>query len=163
MVVELGTDAAGLVLTVTDHGIGMSAADQGRLFTRFFRSRDAGERSIQGVGLGLSIVKRIVDSHGGRIQVRSGLGTGSTFRVELPVETMLVPETRESALELRAESDQAQDGQVPKISNSWLTSENPCSAAIARVQRSTVGPSTSTARPHERHTRWWWWVSEQRR
>ena len=43
------------------------------------------------------------------------------------------------------------------------TSAKPCSAAIALVQRSTAGPSTSTVAPHSRHTRWWWWVSEQRR
>ena len=42
---------------------------------------------------------------------------------------------------------------------SWLTSENPCSAAIVRVHRSTAGPSTSTVRPQARQTRWWWWVS----
>ena len=78
------------MLTVTDHGIGMSAQDVDRLFTRFFRARDAAERSIQGIGLGLSIVKRIVDSHGGHVDVQSRPGEGSTFRVELPVESMVV-------------------------------------------------------------------------
>ena len=57
----------------------------------------------------------------------------------------------------------AQAAQVPTISRVWETSEKPCSAAMAEVQRSTAGPSTSTVAPHERQTRWWWWVSEQRR
>ena len=48
--------------------------DRDRLFTRFFRARHAEERSIQGVGLGLSITKSIVESHGGRIEVESELG-----------------------------------------------------------------------------------------
>ncbi|MCR6033545.1 hypothetical protein GGQ22_19220 [Nocardioides sp. zg-579] len=72
-------------LTVADQGIGISAADRDRLFTRFFRSREAEERSIQGVGLGLSITRGIVEAHGGRIEVDSELGIGSTFRVRLPV------------------------------------------------------------------------------
>ena len=66
-------------------GIGIAPADRDRLFTRFFRSRQAQERSIQGVGLGLSITKSIVESHGGRIEVTSELDTGSVFRVRLPL------------------------------------------------------------------------------
>ncbi|MDN4174443.1 HAMP domain-containing sensor histidine kinase [Nocardioides sp. SOB77] len=72
-------------LTVVDRGIGISAADRDRLFTRFFRSRDAEDRSIQGVGLGLSITREIVEAHGGRVEVDSELGVGSTFRVRLPM------------------------------------------------------------------------------
>jgi two-component system phosphate regulon sensor histidine kinase PhoR len=86
--VELSSNDGLLVLTVRDNGIGMSREDMDRLFTRFFRARDAEELSIQGVGLGLSIVKRIVDSHGGRVVTESRYGEGSTFRVELPVESV---------------------------------------------------------------------------
>jgi signal transduction histidine kinase len=77
-------------LSVSDTGIGISAADRERLFTRFFRSRDAEDRSIQGVGLGLSIVKQIVESHGGHVVVESTPGVGSTFTVSLPTDTLVV-------------------------------------------------------------------------
>ena len=90
--VALDVDADRAELTVTDSGIGIAPADRSRLFTRFFRTRDAEERSIQGVGLGLSIIKAIVDSHGGRIEVDSEAGVGSVFRVRLPIGVELLAE-----------------------------------------------------------------------
>jgi len=75
-------------LAVTDTGIGIDPADRERLFTRFFRARNAEERSIQGIGLGLSITKKIVETHGGRIEVESD-ASGSTFRVWLPIDPVL--------------------------------------------------------------------------
>lgn len=73
-------------LEVRDTGIGMSVRDCHQVFSRFFRSRRVTEQSIQGVGLGLSICKAIVESHGGRIDVESAEGVGSTFRVRLPYD-----------------------------------------------------------------------------
>ena len=84
--VGLSLDLDRVVIEVADTGIGIEASDRDRLFTRFFRARDAEARSIQGVGLGLSVLKSIVDSHGGRVEVDSQLGVGSTFRVRLPLE-----------------------------------------------------------------------------
>lgn len=75
---------AGVELRVVDTGIGISPPDLERLFTRFFRTRAAMEAAIQGVGLGLSIAKAIVEQHGGRIEVASEVGRGSEFRVWLP-------------------------------------------------------------------------------
>jgi signal transduction histidine kinase len=75
-------------LAVADTGIGIAPGDQDRLFTRFFRARDAEERSIPGVGLGLSITKKIVETHGGRIEVESS-ESGSTFRVWMPLDLVL--------------------------------------------------------------------------
>jgi signal transduction histidine kinase len=83
--VTVALDGNRVELSVADTGIGIAASDRDRLFTRFFRSRQAEERSIQGVGLGLSITKAIVESHGGRIEVESELGQGSEFRVRLPI------------------------------------------------------------------------------
>lgn len=72
------------VLAVTDHGIGMSAADQRHLFEPF-RRLGPSRGHIPGVGLGLSVVRRIVDAHGGRVEVESAPGRGSSFRVYLPL------------------------------------------------------------------------------
>jgi len=83
--VRVGVDGERAELSVEDSGIGIEAVDRDRLFTRFFRTRHSEEQSIQGVGLGLSIAKSIVDGHGGRIEVESEVGRGSTFRVRLPL------------------------------------------------------------------------------
>jgi signal transduction histidine kinase len=58
------------------------------LFTRFFRSRTATDRAIQGVGLGLTIVQSIIALHGGTIEVSSALGEGTTVTVRLPREAV---------------------------------------------------------------------------
>jgi two-component system sensor histidine kinase SenX3 len=73
-----------ILLKVADTGIGVSLADQERIFERFFRVDRARSRSTGGTGLGLSIVRHVVDNHGGTISVRSAEGEGSTFTIELP-------------------------------------------------------------------------------
>lgn len=83
--VRVGMDGTRVEISVSDTGVGIDAADRDRLFTRFFRARHASEREIQGVGLGLNITRSIVEGHGGRIEVESEPGQGSTFRVRLPV------------------------------------------------------------------------------
>jgi PAS domain S-box-containing protein len=77
-------DCDDAVIDVADNGIGIAADDEARLFDRFFRGATATERQIQGVGLGLSIVKAIIDGHGGRLSVDSEVGVGSTFQLRLP-------------------------------------------------------------------------------
>jgi PAS domain S-box-containing protein len=81
-------------IAVSDTGIGIDADDRGRLFERMFRTREAELRHIQGTGLGLTIVKAIVDAHGGTITVDSEVGEGATFRVKLPVEAGARPDRR---------------------------------------------------------------------
>jgi len=73
------------VTEVRDTGMGIAAAEQERLFDRFFRSTTATEQAIPGVGLGLTIVKAVVEAHGGTISVSSQEGAGTTFRIELPL------------------------------------------------------------------------------
>jgi signal transduction histidine kinase len=68
-------------LTIEDHGSGIAPSDLPRLFEPFFRGRDARGR---GFGLGLSLVHRVVDDHGGRLSVRSEPGRGTTFTIDLP-------------------------------------------------------------------------------
>ena len=84
--VEVGTTGAGkdadAVLAVRDRGIGMSPDELGRIFGRF--ERGAAERNYGGLGLGLWIVRQVVDAMGGSITVDSALERGSTFTVRLP-------------------------------------------------------------------------------
>jgi signal transduction histidine kinase len=72
-------------LAVSDTGIGVAPDEVGRLFRRFFRGTQAKQRHIPGAGLGLSIVRAIVEAHGGLVSVDSIPAEGSTFRVELPL------------------------------------------------------------------------------
>jgi signal transduction histidine kinase len=76
-----------VLIAVKDHGMGMSEKDQARIFERFYRGDKLKTAGIKGSGIGLTIVKRIVEAHGGRIEVESELKNGSTFRVILPVNT----------------------------------------------------------------------------
>ncbi|MEZ0230694.1 MAG: sensor histidine kinase [Planctomycetota bacterium] len=69
-------------LVVEDHGIGIRLEDRGRIFERFERA--VSERSFGGLGLGLWIVRQIVEAHGGEVTVESQLGAGARFKVELP-------------------------------------------------------------------------------
>jgi signal transduction histidine kinase len=72
------------LLEVRDHGIGVAPDQQERIFGRFERAVSA--RSYGGMGLGLYIVRRFVEAHGGTVRVESRLGEGSTFTVELPLD-----------------------------------------------------------------------------
>lgn len=74
------------IVDVIDYGIGMDAKTLERIFDRFYQADSS--RSSDGVGLGLCLVKRIVDILHGTIQVHSQLGVGSTFRVTLPITKM---------------------------------------------------------------------------
>jgi signal transduction histidine kinase len=72
-------------LEVWDTGVGIPEAEQPHLFERFFRASSATNAAVPGAGLGLSITKAIVESHGGLLSFASAEGGGTTFRVELPL------------------------------------------------------------------------------
>lgn len=81
--VRLGTEGEEAVLSVQDHGIGIAPENHRRIFERFERAISAND--ISGLGLGLFIVRQILDTHGGAIRVESALGEGATFTVSLPL------------------------------------------------------------------------------
>jgi signal transduction histidine kinase len=74
----------GVRLSVQDTGIGLSEADQKRLFTQFFRSEEPEVREQAGWGLGLYVTRRLIEMMGGTIGMESELGAGSTFWIDLP-------------------------------------------------------------------------------
>lgn len=73
-----------IVLSVTDRGTGIAKKHLPRLFERFYRVDKSRSRDLGGTGLGLAIVKRVAIAHGGRVEVESELGKGSTFSIILP-------------------------------------------------------------------------------
>jgi signal transduction histidine kinase len=79
-VLRSGPDA---VCVIHDNGIGISEADQQQLFKTFYRGSNVG--NLPGTGLGLVLVKRCVELHGGKLQLQSALGEGTTVTVTLPV------------------------------------------------------------------------------
>jgi signal transduction histidine kinase len=73
-----------VAVEVEDNGPGVRPKDRKRIFERFYRGDDLLSRKTEGTGLGLAICKKIVEAHGGRIELDSRLGEGSTFRILLP-------------------------------------------------------------------------------
>jgi two-component system, OmpR family, phosphate regulon sensor histidine kinase PhoR len=80
-----------VVVRIADSGIGLSETDGDRIFERFYKADKARTRGVSGAGLGLSIVKKILELHEGTIEVDSAPGVGSTFTVSLPTSTAASP------------------------------------------------------------------------
>ena len=77
-----------IILRVSDCGPGIPIEDQSRIFERFYRRGSELRRETQGIGLGLTIVRQVAESHQGRIRVESHPGQGATFLLELPVDPL---------------------------------------------------------------------------
>lgn len=83
---RLYNEGKNAVLEVRDSGIGIEALEKRRIFERFYRIDKARSTQVGGTGLGLSIVKHTVLAHGGQLSVESFLGTGSTFKIFIPLK-----------------------------------------------------------------------------
>ena len=73
------------MLEVSDTGIGIPSEQLNKIFHRFYQVDGSSQRRFGGVGLGLALVKEIVESHEGTVAVTSAVGEGTTFRIALPV------------------------------------------------------------------------------
>lgn len=79
--IHLDQEGEDSIVAISDNGIGMTGEEQSHLFERFYKADASRERTNEGNGLGLSIVKKIIDMHGGSIEVQSRKNEGSVFRV----------------------------------------------------------------------------------
>lgn len=84
--ISAANGGSNLRIAVEDKGRGISAADLRHIFEPFYRSKDVVDAQIHGNGLGLALVKRVAEAHGGRVTAASSIGKGSIFTIELPVD-----------------------------------------------------------------------------
>ena len=89
--VTLGQQNGFVSIAVRDHGIGIASEERDKVFEKFYRVGNVLVHDVKGSGLGLSIVKHIVEAHQGKVTVESELGKGSTFAIHLPVDIGSVP------------------------------------------------------------------------
>jgi two-component system phosphate regulon sensor histidine kinase PhoR len=82
--VKTTNDKKGIVIEISDNGIGIKREDLKMIFDKFFRVPTGNLHNVKGFGLGLYYVKLIIDSHYGKIEVKSKLGEGTIFTVSLP-------------------------------------------------------------------------------
>jgi signal transduction histidine kinase len=75
----------GIVIAVTDRGVGIPRAEQKKIFEKFYRVEDTLIHTTKGSGLGLALVQHIMDAHGGSVELDSEPGKGSTFRLIVPL------------------------------------------------------------------------------
>lgn len=83
--VELSDSKGGVEISVEDNGTGIPKKELPYIFERFYRTDKSRNRKTGGLGVGLAIVKELVEAHGGKISVKSEVGKGSTFRIFLPI------------------------------------------------------------------------------
>ena len=82
--VEVDDGGKLVAIRVRDQGLGITPAERRRIFEKFARGSSAAAAGVKGTGIGLAMVRHIVDAHGGRVKVESQPGDGSTFTIELP-------------------------------------------------------------------------------
>jgi PAS domain S-box-containing protein len=126
--VSLQRSAEHAVLTVEDTGTGIPAQELPKLFERFHRVEGARGRTQEGTGIGLALVAELVKLHGGKIEVRSAFGAGSTFTVSVPLGRAHLPPDRVPA-EPRARHARPPNGVFVEEAVRWLPETRKPSAA----------------------------------
>lgn len=136
--VGLGRSGAEATIQVADSGIGIPPRELERIFDRFHQVEDGSGRSRGGTGIGLALVKELVELHGGRVDVQSAQGQGSTFTVTLPADGPVPGTDRVQEGAERPEPDEASKGWNDEI----LASEEYRYLDLTpRRERGRVGPT----------------------
>jgi signal transduction histidine kinase len=79
------SDKKSVIISVKDYGIGIPSEERDKIYSRFYRISNDHTQKVKGSGIGLTIVKQIIESHGGTISLESKVGSGSTFIIKLPI------------------------------------------------------------------------------
>jgi signal transduction histidine kinase len=135
------------VLEVCDTGIGIPPEDLPHIFERFWRADKSRSRVTGGAGIGLAVVRELVQAHEGHIEVLSSVGEGTTFRVTLPLGEALGPARRRQRLPT-AEPRATITSATSAGSNSpWSTTPGVAASAAASAAGSSTGPNQSAMSP----------------
>ena len=132
--VNVDNQAQQVVVSVSDTGIGIDEQNQQIVFNRFTRANEKHDENIPGAGIGLALVKELVESNSGSIKLTSELGVGSTFTVTLPV-------CQEADYEINQQSELMQTSQIEIESLSDVDSNKSVILANATQQHSSVLPT----------------------
>jgi len=103
--VRARVEAAQAVFEVSDTGMGIATEDLQHLFSRFWQADTSSQRKFQGAGIGLALVKELVEAHGGSVAAESQAGKGTLFRIALPLQT---PDPADPLAEREAETEEVQ-------------------------------------------------------
>lgn len=146
--VSLGRTDSGVVISIADTGAGIPKEELPRIFDRFFRGRAEGEGRASGAGLGLSLAHWVARAHGGRMEVETQLGQGTTFRVWLPRNAAGAP------VPMTAKSTSARADAAAWSAGESSTTPGDRAGARAEVQR-----PMEWRKPMEKHVvRWSYWI-----
>ncbi len=85
ILISTSSEGNSCCISIKDNGIGISEENQKKIFNRFFRVPEGDLHTVKGFGLGLNFVKKVIETHGGKIEVTSQTGNGSTFIVKIPI------------------------------------------------------------------------------
>ncbi|WP_156687761.1 SpoIIE family protein phosphatase [Mycobacterium sp. Marseille-P9652] len=132
--VEVGADATHCLVAVRDTGVGIAADDLDRLFERFYRADNARGRSVEGAGIGLSLVRGLVELHGGSVGIASELDSGTTVTIRLPLSAGPAADQSPGAL---LDDTNAVDDTNPYVAEArlWVTPAPGADAVAAAPDR----------------------------
>jgi len=110
--IKLSNDAAFLLLTIKDSGAGIEAAQLKKIFDPYYQAETGIKHNYNSSGVGLALVKELVELHRGSVAVQSVLHKGSTFEIQLPVKNLILADRTETALQWMEEHNERQDIEI---------------------------------------------------